>query len=310
MIDALNALGAEIFSTRNSGLAPLVIKGVLKGGEAELPGINSQWLTPILIAGSQAEDDTTIRITDKKMLEIPYINMTIGMLKQVGVSVEHSDDYLEFHIKGRQAIHATDFHIPADWGTSGYPMIAAAITNSRVIFQNLDTMDYAGERAFVEILKKMGTKVDIHNNGKNGIIVEGTNELKGIDIDCSGMPDAVPILAVLGCRAQGKTVLRNVDASRLKETDRTAIIRKELEKMGGKFEETKDTLTVYHSDLKGTFIDGHHDHRIIMAASVAALIADGPTIIDHAEFAGVSYPGFYETMRSIGADIERLEVIE
>ena len=80
--------------------------------------------------------------------------------------------------------------------------------------------------------------------------------------------------------------------------------------MGGKFEETKDTLTVYHSDLKGTFIDGHHDHRIIMAASVAARIADGPTIIDHAEFAGVSYPGFYETMRSIGADIERLEVIE
>lgn len=310
LIDALNTLGAEIFSTRNSGLAPLVIKGVLKGGEAELPGINSQWLTPVLVASSQAENDTIIRITDEIMLEIPYINMTIGMLKQVGVSIEHSNDYREFHIKGKQIMHATDFNIPADWGTSGYPMIATAITNSRVAFHNLDTEDYAGERAFVEILKKMGGKVDIRNNGKDGITIEGTNELQGIEIDCSGTPDAVPILAVLGCKARGKTVLKNVNASRLKETDRTAIIRKELEKMGGRFEETKDTLTVYHSDLKGTFIDGHHDHRIVMASSVAALIANGPTIINHAEFASVSYPKFYETMRSIGADIERLEVIE
>jgi 3-phosphoshikimate 1-carboxyvinyltransferase len=308
-IDALNALGADILSTRNSGLAPLVINGVLKGGETEMPGINSQWLTPILVAGSQAENDTTIRITDDTMLEKPYINMTIGMLKQVGVTVEHSDDYLEFKVKGRQKMKATEFNIPADWGTSGYPMIAAAITDSKVTFHNLDTEDYAGEKAFVEILKKMGAKVDIRNNGKDGITVEGTDKLQGIEIDCSGTPDAVPILAVLGCKAQGITVLKNVDASRLKETDRTAIIKKELEKMGGKFEETRDTLTVYHSDLKGAFIDGHHDHRIVMASSIAALIADGPTIIDHAEYTGVSYPNFYETMKSLGADIEQLEVI-
>ncbi|MBI9105694.1 MAG: 3-phosphoshikimate 1-carboxyvinyltransferase [Spirochaetales bacterium] len=309
-IDALNALGADIYSTRNSGLAPLVIRGVLKGGNAELPGINSQWLSPLLVACSQAENDTVIKITDEKMLEHPYINMTIGMLKQVGVIVEHSDDYLEFRVKGKQEMKATDFHIPADWGTSGYPMIASAITNSKVTFHNLNTEDYAGEKAYVDILKKMGAKVDIRNNGKDGITVEGTDKLQGIEIDCSGTPDAVPILAVLGCKAQGKTVLKNVDASRLKETDRTAIIRKELEKMGGRFEETRDSLTIYHSDLKGTFIDGHHDHRIVMATSIAALIADGPTIIDHAEFTGVSYPGFYETMKSLGANIERLEVVE
>jgi len=308
-IDALNTLGASIFSTRNSGLAPLVINGGLRGGEAEMPGINSQWLTPILVAGSQAEKDTTIRITDDKMLEKPYINMTIGMLKQVGVIVEHSNNYLEFKVKGQQKMTATEFNIPADWGTSGYPMIATAITNSKVIFHNLDTEDYAGEKVFVEILKKMGAKVDIRNNGKNGITIEGTDKLQGIEIDCSGTPDAVPILAVLGCSAQGKTVLKNIDASRLKETDRTAIIKKELEKMGGRFEETRDTLTVYHSDLKGAFIDGHHDHRIVMASSIAALIAEGPTIIDHAEYASISYPNFYETMKSLGANIEKLELI-
>lgn len=309
-IEALNSLGAEIFSTRNSGLAPLVVKGVLRGGEASLPGINSQWLSPILVAGSQAEKDTVIRITDEKMLEIPYINMTIGMLKESGIKIDHAEDYREYHITGNQTINATNFNIPADWGTSGYPMIATAITDSKVSFHNLDTGTYAGEKVFVDILKAMGAKVDIKEDSREGITVEGTDRLQGIEIDCSDTPDAVPILAVLGCRAKGKTVLKNISASRLKETDRTAIIRKELEKMGGKFEETEDTLIVHHSDLKGTFIDGHHDHRIVMAATIAALTAEGPSIIDHAEYTAVSYPNFYETMKSLGADIERLNTVE
>ena len=94
----------------------------------------------------------------------------------------------------------------------------------------------------------------------------------------------------------------------MKETDRTAIIKKELEKMGGKFEETPDTLTIYPSKLHGAFIDGHHDHRIVMATSVAALNADGPSVIDNAEYAGVSYPNFYESLKSLGANIERLDI--
>ncbi len=308
-IDALNMLGAEVSSTRGNGLAPLVIKGVLKGGEASMPGYNSQWLTPILVAGSMAEEDTHITITDDKMLEIPYINMTLGMLKQVGITVEHSADYRDFKVTGRQKFKATDFHIPADWGTSGYPLVAAAITDSDVTFHNLDTEDYAGERAYVDILKRMGADVEIRNKGLDGITIKGGNTLHGIEIDCAGTPDAVPALAVLGCKAEGKTVLKNVSASRYKETDRTAIIRKELEKMGGKFEETHDTLTIYHSELKGTFIDGHHDHRIVMASSIAALIAEGPTVVDHAEFASVSFPTFFETMKGIGADITRLEEV-
>jgi 3-phosphoshikimate 1-carboxyvinyltransferase len=308
-IEALNSLGAEIISTRNNGLAPLVVKGVLKGGAASMPGYNSQWLTPILVAGSLAEKDTHIQITDDKMLEIPYINMTIGMLKQTGVTVDHSDDYLEYFVEGNQQMSGTDFQIPADWGTSGYPLVAAAITDSEVRFHNLNTEDYAGERAYIDILKAMGADIEVKNNGLDGIIVRGGKRLMGIEIDCSGTPDAVPALAVLGCRAEGKTVLKNISASRYKETDRTSIIRKELEKMGGNFEETHDTLTIYQSELKGAFIDGHHDHRIVMASSVAALIADGPSVIDNAEFAAVSFPNFYETMKGIGADITRLEEV-
>lgn len=305
LVDALNSLGAKCSSTRNNGLAPLIIEGIIKGGKAELPYYNSQWLTPLLIACSLAENDTEITITGGEMLEKPYINMTIAMMKQAGVEIKH-DNYQKYYVKGKQKFKATTYTIPGDWGSSGYPVIATAITNSTASFLNLNTNDHAGERAFVEILRNAGAKVDIIDNG---IKVQGSNELIGQTIDCSGTPDAVPILAVLGCKARGKTVLTNIKASRLKETDRTAVIKKELEKMGGRFEETENSLTIYESKLKGAFIDGHHDHRIVMASTIAALIAEGPTIIDNAEFVAVSFPSFYEVLRTLGANISRLEEI-
>lgn len=305
LVDALNSLGAKCSSTRNNGLAPLIIEGKLRGGKAELPNYNSQWLTPILIAGSLAEKDTEITITGGDMMEKPYINMTLGMLKQVGVEIRH-DNYQKYYVKGNQKFKATTFTIPGDWGSSGYPVIATAITNSTASFLNLNVNDHAGERAYVDILRNAGARVDIIDNG---IKVQGSKELVGQVIDCSGTPDAVPILAVLGCVSKGKTVLNNIKASRLKETDRTAVIRKELEKMGGKFEETENSLTIYESKLHGAFIDGHHDHRIVMASTIAALIAEGPTIIDNAEFVAVSFPSFYEVLRILGANIDRLEEI-
>jgi 3-phosphoshikimate 1-carboxyvinyltransferase len=141
-------------------------------------------------------------------------------------------------------------------------------------------------------------------DGGRTVIVEGGSELHGIEIDCSGTPDAVPALAVLGSKALGKTVLKNIGASRLKETDRTRSIKEELTKMGGRFEETDDSLTIYHSDLKAAKIDGRHDHRIVMATSVAALIAEGRTEISDAEYCGVSFPNFYQLMSALGAKIE------
>lgn len=304
MLDAINALGGKAFSTRDTGTAPVVIQGPIKGGEASFPGVNSQWMTPFLCACALAEGDTTIYETD--LMERPYVDMTIGMLKLAGITIEN-DNYDRFFIKGGQQFKPFTYDLPGDWGTSGYPLIATAITTgSKVTFHGLDLSDYAGEKAFVRILKDMGGKVDVVDNGRGGITVEGGHELHGIEIDCSGTPDAVPILSVLGCYAQGKTVLKNIGASRLKETDRTKSIMLELTKMGAKFEETTDTLTIHHSKLKGTKLDGRHDHRIVMACSVASLIAEGESEVTDAEYAAVSFPNFFELMTSLNADIKRI----
>jgi len=303
LIDALNDLGAVVFSTRQAGVAPLVIKGPLKGGCTRLPGINSQWLTPLLIAGPLTPEGITV--IEDNLMERPYIDMTMAWMKRAGATSSHND-YETFHVPGGQRYKAFTAHVPADWGSSGYPMIAAAVTNSRVTFVGMDPDDFAGERRYPHLLQEMGAKVSFEEGGRT-ITVEGGCDLKGIEIDCSGTPDAVPILAVLGCKARGKTVLRNIGASRLKETDRTRSIKEELSKMGGTFEETPDTLTIYPSELKGAIIDGRHDHRIVMATAIAGMMAEGTTTIDHAEYVRVSFPNFYEIMKGLGAQIEQVE---
>lgn len=302
MIDAINSMGGQAFSTRNSGTAPIVVRGPIKGGEFSMPGVNSQWMTPFLCACALAEKDTLIH--ESNLLEHPYVDMTIGMLKIAGIEIENRN-YDEFFIKGNQKFKAFEYTLPGDWGSSGYPMIATAITKgSKVTFHGLDVNDFAGEKAFIDIIKNMGGKVEVIDGGKGGITVEGTSDMEGIEIDCSGTPDAVPILAVLGCHAKGKTVLKNIGACRLKETDRAKSIMQELSKMGGKFEETEDSLTIFHSNLHGAEIDGHHDHRIVMATTVAALNAQGSSTISNAEYSAVSFPNFYELMKSINADIK------
>ncbi len=300
LIDALNDLGAQVFSTRNSGVAPLVIKGPLKGGRTKLPGINSQWLTPLLIAGALTPEGVTIH--EDNLMERPYIDMTMAWMKKAGATCSHKN-YEEFYVPGQQNYKGFKAHIPADWGSSGYPMIGAAITDSKVTFVGMDPDDFAGERQYPHLLKEMGAKVSFEEGGQI-VTVEGGNELQGIEIDCSNTPDAVPILAVLGCKAKEKTVLYNIGASRLKETDRTRSIREELTKMGGRFEEGPDSLTIYPSNLKGAKIDGRHDHRIVMATAIAGLMAEGETEITDAEYCRVSFPNFYELMKSLGAKIE------
>jgi 3-phosphoshikimate 1-carboxyvinyltransferase len=300
LIDALNDLGAKVFSTRNSGTAPLVVKGPMKGGRTRLPGINSQWLSPLLIAGALTPDGITVNVKDLK--ERPYVSMTLGWMQTGGVK-SSNENYEVFTVPGNQHYKGFTAHIPADWGSSGYPMVAAAITESKVTFEGMDPEDFAGEKRYPHIIQEMGGKVTFLNSGRT-ITVEGGNELHGIEIDCSDTPDAVPALAVLACKAAGKTVLKNIGASRLKETDRTRSIKEELTKMGGRFDETSESLTIYHSDLKAAKVDGRHDHRIVMATSVAALIAKGKTEITDAEYCGVSFPNFYKLMSALGAKIE------
>ena len=118
-------------------------------------------------------------------------------------------------------------------------------------------------------------------------------------------PDALPALAVAGCFASGTTRLVNVPQARIKETDRLAVMRQELQKMGGRLRELPDGLVIQGGALRGAPVDGHDDHRVVMALAVAGLAASGRTEVSGAEAAAVTFPTFIELMTALGARIRQ-----
>ena len=306
LLNAIREMGGKAISSRNNELAPLLIEGRVQGGHTvHFPGNNVQWIIGLLVCCGSLDGDTEIVVDN--LGERPYAALTVDWARTAGVEVINND-FKSFYIRGNQEYKPFTKVVPSDWCSATYPMVAAAITEgSRIKLLDMDMNDFQGEKVYVDIINQMGGHVEVLDNGKGGVIVEGGHKLTGIEIDCKDMPDAIPALAVLGCYAEGKTVLNNIRACRLKETDRCKAIMEELTKMGGKFEETENSLTIYHSKLHGTTLNGHHDHRIVMASSIAALGAEGETLIDGAETVGVSFPRFFEEMTKIGADMTRLK---
>ncbi len=304
LIQAINALGGSAFSTRDNGSAPVVIKGRMKGGSAELPGINSQWLTPLLSTAPLLDEDTHIDV--KNLMERGYVQMTLDWMARSGVKYAN-ENFEHFTVYGRQQYLPFDAAVPGDWESAAFVLVAAAITNSEVEVYGLDLNDAQEDKQLVDILKAMGADISVIDPKNSVLCIRGGRQLKGLEIDCCDLPDMPPALAVLATQAAGKTVLYNLEASRLKETNRPKSITEELQKMGAHIVDDGKTVTIEQSDLHGALIDGHHDHRIVMATTVAGLVAQGPTIVDHAEYAAISFPNFYEVMTNLGASIQRVQ---
>ena len=111
----------------------------------------------------------------------------------------------------------------------------------------------------------------------------------------------------MGCCAKGETVLKNVAQARIKETDRIKVMAAELAKMGAEIEERQDGLVIRKSELKGSGVSGHHDHRVVMALSLAGMVARGETTIDSAESVDITFTGYVEKMRQLGAQMELID---
>lgn len=298
ILEALNNLGAETFSTRNNGKAPAVVKGKAKGGFTKLDGLSSQFLTSLLVNAPLFENDTNIEMT--RLNEIPYVDITTWWLDKLGITYKN-DNYKNFYIKGGQSYKPFDMTIPADFSSATFFVVLAAISGGTIKLKNLDMTDPQGDKRVISIAEDMGCKVEITDDY---ISVTGGN-LKGISIDMNEIPDALPALSVAGCFAEGETKLYNVLQARYKETDRIKVMHDELKKMGADIEELEDGLIIRKSKLTGTNVDGHHDHRIVMSLSLAGLCSDGETVISTAEAASVTFPNFYDLIKSLGGDITK-----
>ncbi|OPZ35163.1 MAG: 3-phosphoshikimate 1-carboxyvinyltransferase [Spirochaetes bacterium ADurb.BinA120] len=300
LLASLRDLGCMAESTRGNDIPPLVIRGRMKGGRTSVEAHTSQYLSSLLLAAPCADGETRIEVP--LLNEAPYVAMTLSWMDRLGIEYKN-DGMKRFVIPGGQSYRPFTGSIPADFSSAAFFIVAAAVTGSRITLKGLDLADTQGDRAVVDIVESMGARVE---RGERAITIEG-GTLKGGTFDLNAIPDALPALAVAGCLARGETRLVNVPQARLKETDRIAVMRSELSKMGADIEEKPDGLVIRGGGLKGALLHGHGDHRVVMALSVAGMAAGGETTIDTAESAAVTFPAFGELMSSLGADIELLE---
>ncbi|MDH7599973.1 MAG: 3-phosphoshikimate 1-carboxyvinyltransferase [Sedimentisphaerales bacterium] len=297
LIHALNQLGASVRSVKGNGKAPIEVNGGLQGGSARLESPTSQFLTSLLLCAPLAPMASDIEVT---LLNEPgYVEMTIDWLRLQGVQFQ-ADGLRYFHVKGGQRYKPFDRAIPADFSSAAFFLCGAALFGGKVTLTGLDINDSQPDRMVIEYLKAMGARIE--TSGQQ-ITITGS-QLRGIDIDMNNTPDALPAMAVTGALASGTTRLLNVPQARSKETDRIAVMAKELSKLGVRVEELPDGLVVHNSTIRPTRVSGHSDHRVVMALALAGLATDGPLVIGTAEAMNVTFPQFVELMQTLGARME------
>jgi len=301
LIEPLRLMGAEIWGRGRDSFAPLVIKGKkLRGIDFTLPVPSAQIKSAILLAGLFARGNTVLHQT------ILSRDHTERMLKQMGTSLESQGNSISL-LPLNSPLVPVSLRVPGDISSAAYFLVAGAIHhNARIVIG--DCGINPTRTGIIDILLAMGARLKIGNERLEAgetladIVVE-SSELKGIEVSGDIIPrliDEIPVLAVAGCVAKGKTVIRDAGELRVKESDRIATVVSELSRMGAKIEPLPDGMIIYGGrPLSGTEADSYFDHRLAMSLAVAGLIAKGKTTIKHAQVAQVSYPAFWHTLLSV-----------
>ncbi len=314
LLDALDELGVRAESTRGNGQAPLVVFGPLSGGAVALPGdVSSQYVTALLMAGAVTDDGIEVSLTTE-LKSAPYVDITLELLEAFGITAEPVGSETAagaegFVVPGGQTYAPPDgrYEVPGDFSSISYLVAGGAVAadpDGSVRIEGAQP-SAQGDAAIVEIATRMGASIDWDREA--GVITVERSSLSGIEIDVGDTPDLLPTIATLGAIADGDTRITNCEHVRYKETDRVSAMAEELETLGAETTEEPDVLTIHgsESELRGATVDGRADHRIVMSLTVAALVAEGTTTIRGREHVDVSFPGFFETMASLGAAVER-----
>ncbi len=294
ILEVLHGLGV----TTNSEHLPLTLSGTLQGGQAALPGhISSQYLTGLLLAAPLLDDALEITLTTP-LQSRPYIDLTLDVLRRFGVSVQ--EDGSRFYVAADARYHLPDapLTIEGDWSNAAFFLAAGALSNP-VTMNGLDLDSTQGDKAIVTLLRNFGANVTLQANGD--ICVQPA-PLSAQTISVKEIPDALPILAVIAAQANGTTVFTDIERLRLKESDRIATTSALLTAMGVPCESDAHTMRVTGvSKLRGgCTVDSASDHRIAMAAAIAALNCDAPITLNGASAVRKSYPHFFNDYTSLG----------
>lgn len=289
MIDPLRNLGVQVAT---DGYLPITVKGPLTGGETTVDAhVSSQFLTGLLMSLPLAQQDTILQVEQPNSL--PYLAVTVDLASKFRIRMEHNG-FKEFFIPGGQHYAPAKLHIEGDWSCAAFMLVAGAIAGE-VTARAMNTLSLQADIAIIEALTKAGAVIITTPNE----ITVRYRELNGFDFDATQRPDLFPILAVLGANCEGTTRIRGVNRLQYKESNRAEAIYTEFSKLGMRVEFDEDIMVIHGSQLSGGTVDSCSDHRIAMAAAIAALTATGPVTITNAQAVTKSYPRFWEDLETL-----------
>ena len=301
LIEPLRLMGAEIWGRGQDSFAPLVIKGKkLRGIDFALPVPSAQIKSAILLAGLFARGGTMLHQA------IPSRDHTERMLTQMGAGLQSKGDAISV-LPLTSPLEPLSMRVPGDISSAAYFLVAAAIhPNARIMIRDCGVNPT--RTGIIDVLLAMGARLSIDNrrieaNEPIADIMIESSELKGMEVGGNTIPrliDEIPVLAVAGCVAKGKTIIKDAGELRVKESDRIATVVNELSRLGARIEALPDGMVIHGGgSLSGTELDSHLDHRLAMSLAIAGLIAKGETTIRHAQVAEVSYPAFWQTLEQM-----------
>lgn len=292
MEDTLRQLGVDVQT--NSGLLPIAVKGPMQGGKAIVDGsVSSQFLTGLLIALPTLKNDTVLTVNN--LTSRPYIDMTLQIMRDFGVSVENAD-YEQFTIKGGQQYANAKYRVEGDWSGAAAFIVAAAIAGTLKI-NGLNPQSAQADRAIIDVLRLAGTKFAF--DAYNCLIVNKNDNLQPFNFDATNCPDLFPVLAALAANCKGTSAIAGVHRLTHKESNRAEAIRRELGKLGISIDFEGDKMIVVGGPIGGGAASACNDHRMAMSLALCALNASGAVTIEGTECVGKSYPEFFDDLESV-----------
>ena len=293
MEEPLQALGVEVIS--NGGYLPISVKGPMRGGEIHVDGsLSSQFITGLLMTLPLSPNDTVLHVENLKSR--PYVDMTIDLAARFGVAIEHNN-YEQFYIAGGQHYTPCTYNIEGDWSGASCLLVAGATAGS-ITIRNLNHISLQADLAIIEALARAGAEIITTNSS---VTVHG-GPLHAFELDATDCPDLFPALAALAASCEGTSVLTGTQRLTYKESNRAKTIAEVFGRLGiGVDLSEENTMRITGGPVSSAVVDSHNDHRIAMAAAVAALSSDDSVVIEGADAADKSYPNFWndlDTLRS------------
>ena len=272
--------------------------GTLRPGVFTLPDdVSSQFISGLLMALPKLSGDSTLQITGQ-LQSAPYVAMTIEALRLSGISVVETDG--GYYIPGRQSYAAPEtLTVEGDWSNAAPFLCMGALSRGGVAVTGLNLESAQGDRAVIQILREFGAAVEAD---KDRVRVH-RGSLRWVTIDAAMIPDIIPAIAALAAAADGETKIINAGRLRLKESDRLGGTARMLRALGADARVDGDSLIIRgRPELVGGRAETESDHRMAMAAAVAACSCRGAVTVSDPDCVRKSYPGFWDDFSSLEAD--------